>query len=1057
MQVAMLGPLEVSDDAGRPVALAGARLRSLLCRLACEAGLPVATASLVEAVWGEQPPAEAANALQTLVSRLRRALGPAALIVQSPAGYRLAAASEAVDAHRFERLAAEGSQALAAGDPAGASSTLGQALALWRGPVATELSEPVAQRWADLRLAALLDRVDADLRLGRAPAVLSELEALALQHPLDERLAGQLMTALTTSGRQADALRAFERVRAGLAEELGVDPSAELRAVQLAVLRGEISTPATGRRSNLRAQLTSFIGRDEEVARIAKALQESRLVTLVGPGGAGKTRLANEAAATIVEFSPDGIWLVELASVTDVADLPQTVLASLGIREAHLLDRRGQLSARDTLTRLQDSLADKNAVLILDNCEHLVEASARLADQLLGHCPQLRVLTTSREPLGIFGEVLLVVPPLGQPELSASARQAAEHPAVQLFVDRARAVRPGFVLDEDTVALVVDIVRRLDGLPLAIELAAARLRSLPLTDVANRLSDRFRLLTGGSRTAMPRHRTLRAVVEWSWELLEDAERSLAERLAVFPAGATNASAAAVCADEPAPADEVADLLACLVDKSLLQPVAGGGRLRMLETIREYGLERLAERGELAALRVRHADYFADLLDRAEPHLVSADQLPWFDLLTAERDNILAAMRFRCDAGDADGALRIAVSVGGFAMLLGNHAEVPIWLSEALAVPGGSDSELRWIGEALYAMNAATTGSGAEALAASLTRLRAIGDNLDGIDLDRHPLTGLLRAAVAYFSDDHQRAARYVAEALACNNEWVRAAVLMFRGGMSENQGDVGATRADTTAALSEFRRIGERWGTASALRAMAQLLTLDGELDHALAAYDEALRLMVEMKSSDDEAFLRTRMADLCLRRGDPDAARVQLRLAQASNEVTGSAIEAVFTLCMRAEVERQAGNLVAARALHEQAVGRLTSVPAAHPVQSHSTVFVHALSGRLALCDGDLAGATEQLRVAFDAAVGTRDRPVIASVGVIIADLAETTGDPARAAALLGAAAGLRGAEDRTACDIARLFSTLQAGLGQPAFDAAYQRGRQLDHDAALALIEPS
>lgn len=1047
---------------GCPVAIAGSRLRSLLCRLALDAGKPVALAGLVDAVWAEQPPADAANALQTLVSRLRRALGDPALIVQSAAGYRLALEPKAVDAHRFERSAAAGSAALAAGDTGRAAAELAGALGLWRGQALVDLldadgfNHPAATRLQERRLSALLDRIEADLGLGRA-GLLPELEALVSQYPLNERLTGHLMTALAQAGQQAAALRAFERLRTALADELGVDPSAELRQLQLRALRGELGRQPAERRTNLRAQLTSFIGRDDEVSRIAQALQGNRLVTLVGPGGAGKTRLASEAAATILELSPDGSWLVELAPVTDAADLPQTVLGSLGIREAHLLDRRSQLSTRDAISRLLESLADKNALLILDNCEHLVDASARLVDQLLGRCPRLRVLATSREPLGIFGEVLLVVPPLGQPEVSADAEQALACPAVALFADRAGAVQPDFEMDGTSTPLVIDIVRRLDGLPLAIELAAARLRTLPLADIQRRLSDRFRLLTGGSRTAMPRHRTLRAVVAWSWELLAPDERLLAERLAVFPAGVTAASAGAVCSAEAVPADEVVELLAALVDKSLLQRVAGGSRLRMLETIREYGIERLAERDELRQVRARHADYFAALLQEAEPHLVSAGQLPWFDLLSAERDNIMAAMRFRCDAGDADGALRIAVLIAGFAMLLGNHAEVPVWLSEALAVPGGSQDELRWIGEALYAMNLATMDVSAEPVESNLERLRNSGTKLDQVDLDEHPLTGLMRAAVAFFAEDEQRSERYVAEALASGNDWVVASVLMFRANMAENRGDVEATRADVTRALAEFRRLGERWGTASTLRGMAQLLTLDGDLDAAMAAYEEALRLMAEMNSRDDEAFLRTRMADLCLRRGDQVGARAQIRLAQASTEATGSAMESVFTLCMLAEVERQAGDLVTAHAVHEQALHRLAAIPPAHPIVGHSTSMMLALSTQLAIADGDLAAATGFARQAHAAATGTRDRPLLAAIGVVLATLALALDDPVRAARMLGASTGLRGAQDHTATDFKKLRHELESTMGIEQFAVEYEHGRGLDYDAAVRLLEPS
>ncbi|HEY3633228.1 MAG TPA: BTAD domain-containing putative transcriptional regulator, partial [Jatrophihabitantaceae bacterium] len=493
MQIAILGPLEVRDgDAGGSIEVAGSRLRSLLIRLALDAGRPVSAAALVDAVWGDQPPAEAANALQSLVSRLRRTLGGAATVGQSPTGYRLAIEPEDVDAARFEQLARDGATALRMGKQSKAADTLRQALALWRGPALADVdgaafAVATINRLEDVRLSAAQDRIEADLALGHAADVIAELDTLAEQHPLDERLAGLQLSALAATGRSADALAGYERIRARLADELGIDPSAELQAVHLAVLRGETAQPTTPQRAprtNLRAQLTSFVGRDEEVARIGKLLGESRLVTLAGPGGAGKTRLAIEAGSTLVEGIPDGIWFVELASVTDAVDVPQTVLGSLGLRESLVIDQPAKLSARDATGRLLEALLDKRSVLVFDNCEHLIDAAAQLADQLLAACPELRIITTSREPLGIFGESLIVVPPLGQPALDAAPDEAYAYPSVRLFADRAAAVRADFVVDTATVASVIEIVRRLDGQPLAIELAAARIRSLPVEEIA---------------------------------------------------------------------------------------------------------------------------------------------------------------------------------------------------------------------------------------------------------------------------------------------------------------------------------------------------------------------------------------------------------------------------------------------------------------------------------------------------------------------------------------------------------------------------------------------
>ncbi|HZC72300.1 MAG TPA: BTAD domain-containing putative transcriptional regulator [Jatrophihabitans sp.] len=1060
MQIDVLGPLEVRDDAGRPVEVAGSRLRTLLIRLALDGGRSVSVSALVDAVWGDHPPADETNALQTLVSRLRRAFGDTGVVVQSQAGYRLAVEPEVVDAYRFEELAVEGARALRRGEHRAAGQLLAAATAMWRGPAladtASEALQTYATRLEDVRLGAVLDRIEADLDLADPTVLLPELEALAAEHPLHERLAGQLMRALGASGRQADAIGVYERLRGRLAEELGVDPGKELQEIHVSLLRGEFGgrrQPRAHRRTNLKAQLTSFVGRDDEVVRIGKSLEGNRLVTLVGPGGAGKTRLASEAAARIVDTAADGIWLVELAQVTAGADVPQAVLGSLGLRDTHLLDRRGKLSARDAVTRLLEGLADTETVLVLDNCEHVIDASATLADRLLAECPELRILTTSREPLGIFGEVLLAVPPLGQPAPTASPAEAMEYPAVRLFADRAAAVRPDFEVKDDAAPAVIEIVRRLDGLPLAIELAAARLRTLPLDEIAARLSDRFRLLTGGSRTALPRHRTLRAVVEWSWDLLTDAERRLAEQLAVFPSGITADSAIAVSDTDAA---DGPDLLASLIDKSLLHPVDDGRRMRMLETIREYGAERLAERGELATVRARHADHFAALMTEAEPYLTTAGQLPWLTRLEDERENVLAALRYRCELGDADGALRLAISIASYAMMLGNHTEIASWMGDALAVPGPQDRQLRLMAEALLALTTAASGVAASDVQAGMDDLRRLAHQLVDFDTSVSRFIGILRAAVAYFAGEMELANRFIDETLAGDDEWSRAAVRMFRGSLAENQGDVETMRREIGIALGEFRRIGERWGLASTLRGVAQLHTLDGRLDEARDAYVEALGLAAELNTREDESFLLGRLADVELRRGDLDKAREHMLRARQGAEETGAPWESVFTMAMLGAIELQSGNPAEARSLQREALRRVSSMPTGHPAQGHLRAILLAIGARISYDDGDLEAARQLGRDGFDAAIGTRDMPIVAAVGVMLAEIVTAAGDPDGAAVMLGAAARLRGADDPTSRDIAKLTERLRAALGDARFADCYAQGKALDRDAAIERLTP-
>lgn len=548
-----------------------------LIRLALDAGRTVTADLLSHALWPEEGPTDRANALQSLVSRLRQTLPGTPVVRSDPGGYRLELPPEAVDALRFERLAREGRRALRDRQAGIAARRLREALGLWRGEALADVAEaPFAAaavvRLSELRLGAIEDRIEAELQSAPEHShLVAELEELAALHPLRERLRVLLVKALHADGRQAEALTAYEEFRRLLADELGADPGPELQDAHLAALRGEKApepASSTRPRGNLRVALTSFVGRAEEQARIRKQLKEGRLVTLVGPGGAGKTRLATTFAATIADGVPGGAWLVELAPVTDPADVTQAVVGALGLREVGWLDT--PTASRDPLSRLVEALSAVETLIVLDNCEHVIDGTARLVDDLLGRCPRLRVLATSREPLGILGEALCPVPPLGLPEPGASADEAPAYPAARLFADRAAAAQPDFSITDDNVAAVSEICRRLDGLPLAIELATARLSSLPVEEVAARLGDRFRLLTGGSRTVLPRHQTLRAAVGWSWDLLDDDERGVAERLAVFPATISPEAAGQVCAVSPSAFPTVLDALAALADKSLLQ-------------------------------------------------------------------------------------------------------------------------------------------------------------------------------------------------------------------------------------------------------------------------------------------------------------------------------------------------------------------------------------------------------------------------------------------------------------------------------------------------------
>lgn len=1059
----MLGSLEVRAGGGAATGVAGARLRRLLIVLALEPDRVVSTARLVDGVWGACPPVKAVNALQALVSRLRRVL-PEARIESHQAGYRLAIEPDAVDVARFERLVAAGRSALA-DDAAAAARILREALGLWRGPALMDVADadffaaPVA-RLSELWLVAVEDRIEADLRLGRGGELTVELTSLVAEHPLRERPVGALMRALCAAGRPAEALAVYERARETLAEALGADPSPELSALHTAVLRGEMGVAARpapeadvdGRpRTNLRAGLTSFVGRDSEVAQVGNLVGEYRLTTLTGPGGSGKTRLAGEAARALLERMTDGVWLVELAPVGgDGGDVPQAVLSALGIRERALT---GRAPEDEPIDRLAAALRTRSALLVLDNCEHLIGAAAVLADRLLGECPRLRILATSREPLGIVGEALWPVEPLGLPPRDAGAAEVLSYPAVRLLSDRAGAARPGFVVSERTAPAVVRICRALDGMPLAIELAAARLRTMTAEQLAARLDDRFRLLTGGGRTALPRHRTLRAVVDWSWDLLSEEERTLLRRLAVFSGGATAEAAERVCMDGAAPAERVCmdgavpagrvpDLLGALADKSLLVASGDGTeRYRMLETIREYGLERLEEAGERDRIRRAHAACFVELAETADPHLRRAGQLLWLPLLAADHDNINAAVRGTIAAGDAQTAVRLVAAAGWYWYLdwalSGRKAEGASLAAEALAMPGAVDDEVRATAcaiSALFELNGLGDESRARDWLATAERLAERTEH-------RHPVPRLVGALgrVPWGARTPVVPPVDAVDPLADEDPWVRATARLNRALTLVGAGRRHAeAEADFEVALTEFRALDERLGISSALTALAGLAEWRGDLATAVSCYEQAVAAVTEVVPGEDVWLMRLRLAQLRWLLGDTEGSAAAMAQAERDTERIGLPDALVAVAYAKAELARWAGEPRTARA-------QLTR---AEELSRHITVnwqFRAMIRGSLGYLDageGDLDAARAHHADALVWALRSRSAPTISQTLVGIADLAVHRGMPDEAARLLAASAAVRGAPELSQPDAARVEAATRAALGEEEFAEAARRG---------------
>ncbi|WP_345714234.1 ATP-binding protein, partial [Kineococcus glutinatus] len=950
-----------------------------------------------------------AGALQSLVSRLRRALAGAVVVEQSGPGYRLVLDPAAVDTARFAAAAAAGREALTRGDAEEAAALLAEGLALWRGPALADLDQPAeAARWEELRLEAVADRAEADLRRGALTGLTAELGALSRQHPHQERLAALRVRALHAAGRSAEALTAYEEVRARLAEELGADPSAVLRAAHLEVLRAADADPTTptAHPAPTRAApvagpprtgpapgalphpLTSFVGREADAGRVAGLLERVRLVTLVGPGGAGKTRLATEVARRVGAARPRPVHLVTLAPVADPRDVVSAVADAVGVAAAREVLRAERSTPPDSRRRLLDTLADRDVLLVVDNCEHVVDATAALVEELLARCPRVRVLATSREALGVDGEVLHPLGPLPVPEEDADAAGALRSPAVRLFADRAAAASPDFTVDASTVAAVVAVVRRLDGLPLALELAAARLRTMPVQEVAARLSDRFALLAGGRRTAVARHRTLRAVVDWSWDLLTDAEQRVLQRLSVFATGPTTAAAVAVCGREGVPAADVPDLLAALVDKSLVQRAERGGEVRsaLLETIKEYAAERLAAAGELETARAAHARWFADAAAGSARLLAGPEQLAVARRLDVEAEDGRAALRWFVEHRQAADALRLVVPLTWWWTVLSRHERAAEWLREALSVvPGGAPRTAAVVeAEALLTVNAVLTADAALVSAADAeARLGAVAAELDAVppaDPGGSPLLAVLRLLLVLLSGRTAEFHDGVEAAAASADPWLAAMALSMRAAHAENEGDLAVVRRDAAEAVRRLRGLGEHWGLAGALRMVGQVRSYDGDLEGAAAAYAEAYDLLEPFGVADDSVLLRMRLADLAVRRHRPQEARAQVAALLAAVESTSGTSRQLRTWAgvTGAGVALALGDPAEARRLLEPVLARVDGDPAS-AMWRHERTVAHTSATSLALAEGDPGAAAAHLVAAHEAGLATRDMPVLA------------------------------------------------------------------------------
>lgn len=1027
MEFHILGPLEVTKDA-QPLSLGGPKQRAVLAVLLLHANEVVSVDRLVDEVWGDHPPEGATKTLQVYVSNLRKVLepgrsgaAPAQVLVTRRPGYLLNVAPEELDSSRFASLVASGRQALASARPGESAELLGQALALWRGPALADLSdEPFALTYMpaleEARVAAWEDRIEADLALGRHSEVVGELEELVAAHPLRERLRGQLMVALYRSGRQAEALRAYQQAREVLVEELGIDPSPALRDLERAVLDqdpaldgpGRAPTAPSARRRRLPTYLTSFVGRERELVELAELLRREHLVTLTGVGGTGKTRLAVALASRMADDAIQDVWVVELAAVAEPALVAQAVASSMGLQ-----DQAGG-SLVDTIVR---HVGDRAAVVVLDNCEHLLEPCAEICEVLLGACPGLRILATSREALRVGGERTWSLAPLGLPGLDADPSPAvvAESEAVALFVERARSARPGFALNDANAGAVTAICRRLDGIPFAIELAAARLRSLSLEQVQARLHDRFRLLTGGSRTALPRLQTLRATIDWGYDLLSVPEKVLLGRLAVFAGGWTLPAAEAVAAEDPIADSDIVDLLGQLVDKSLVVVDERGGELRyrLLETIRDYAREKLMAAGEADRFRSRHCGFFLALAEEAEAQLRGPQQQRWLDRLDTEHDNLRAALRFAAE-NEPESAVRLAGALVRFWDERGHGREATEWLERVLALPAGTPAArakaLRGAGLFL-SFFAGRIEEGLALAEHALELAREAGD--PGQTLEALITAGLLRA----WRDDYAGSTELLDEALSMARELhhlgAMAEIHIYRSDNARVQGQLALALQLCEESVAVARAAHFPGGILSGLIYLAVTCKHVGEARRAKGLLEEALVLGRELNDV------------YAIARGLMELAEVLAELGH----------------------EADADRMITEALVHSRQFGEPWLVARALLAQGRVTSEAGDLSRSEALYMESLVRASDLL-----------ERVLVARSLEGMACIAAKRHEPARAAQLLGAAEGVREQVEAplTPAEVAlrdELLEAVRKSLCEAELTEAWGSGKTMSQEPTLDL----
>jgi predicted ATPase/DNA-binding SARP family transcriptional activator len=1101
MRFGMLGPLEVWAADGSAVRIPEVKVRTLLAHLLVQRGRPVPAGRLIEDLWGDQLPANPAAVLRSKVSQLRRVLRDAGpdrdeLVLHRPPGYLLRVGAGAVDADGFAALLA---LAGATDDPRSRAALLAEALSLWRGPALADFAEAEFARAAvarleEQRLTALEDQLETRLALGEDRLLVGDLADLVDQHPLRERFRAVQMRALYRTGRQAEALASFRDLRDRLRDRLGLDPGPDLVALQQAILRQDPALaappagagPAGGRRGNLPSPPGRLIGRDHLLAPTSARLGEGRLVTLVGPGGVGKTRLALATAGRVAAQFPDGVWLVELSglertrapaggadrSVTTLAAAAELVARVLGLRDDPAGAPVPAGPASGPPGQLTGALRDRQLLLVLDNCEHVIEPIAELAGQLLGAAPGLRILATSQEPMGLADELVVAVPPLDPPGPAAEADLATlrRASAVQLFLARATAAAPDFTLTSRNAAAVATICRRLDGLPLALELAATRVRALGVAELADRLDDRFRVLAAGRRGAPPRQQTLQAMIDWSWQLLTGPEQVVLRRLAVHADGCVLAAAEQVCGGDELPPGEVVDLLTHLVDRSLvvLADHPDGPRYRLLESVTAYCLDRLAAAGELDRLRQRHARYYAALAERAAPQLRGHAQHQWLRRLDAETSNLRAALETAVRDRDGALALRLTCALAWYWVLRGRLHEGRRSLAAALAspdppsgdpAPPGDPAVVRATGRLWHAGMTALAGEIPDPTAVELGRTPWLGDG--GADPGGRGRALLLLATALPVEPDRLSGTDLMKQLLttfrAIDDPWGTAAALSALAWEALTRSEFAGLRRDAEQSLALFTKLGDRWGILQATGPLAALAQITGDYRQAARLHRDGLRIARELGLWPQVAYKLNELGRIALLAGDyPQADELHGQAMRLAAEHSHKAVEQFAALGLAISSRRQ-GRLAAAE---QRLLPWLDWNRAANWDQG--TARVLAELGFIAEQRGEAETALQRQLAGYRAARASGNPRTIALAleGLAGAQALRQCHD--LAGQLLGTAAAIRESvgvplPEAERGDVDRTTARVRAALGGEAFQRAFRSGRRLDPDGSVAPIQPA